>query len=336
MLYLFHQRLKNVAQTENMDLVDTLCSKRALMITNIPTSLIIKEDERQVRKLFNKSVGEEEILFVRLVPDYRETYEILLEKNAIIGKLEDVKIDNMRIHMRKKIRKGFCCCKSYVDAESEYMRQLEIVEKKERERTSIGQVKKGLGVAFVVFKSPKQAFKAKQILSLKFYNEVSYSKLQLDKWKISRAPPPSDIIWRNFGVEWYKKALTFLAFNVPLVVLTVLMIIPIILLNELKAIACIINGDYESGEINPGWMRMFIETYCAPLMLCVNNSLIIPFSVHYTASHELHSLKSYLEKSKLSKLIIILIFNIIILPSFGISTIYALFEQFDWYSIITP
>eukprot|EP00826_Nyctotherus_ovalis_P021390 TRINITY_DN1689_c0_g1_i5.p1 TRINITY_DN1689_c0_g1~~TRINITY_DN1689_c0_g1_i5.p1 ORF type:complete len:374 (+),score=101.17 TRINITY_DN1689_c0_g1_i5:1073-2194(+) len=330
MLYLFQKRLRNVAQTENMDLVDTLCSKRTLMITGIPTNLITEEDEGQIQRLFKRAAGDE-VLFVRLVADYRETYEILLEKNALIAKLEEAKIENMRIHARKKIRRGACCCKSYVDAESEYARQLEIAEKKETRRTSIGVVRKGLGVAFVAFKSPEKAFKAQRIVSFKFYNEVCYSKLRVDRWKISRAPPPSDIIWRNFGVEWHKKALTFLAFNTPLVILTSLMTIPIVLLNEVKAIACMINGNYERGEINPGLMRMFVENYCAPLLLCVNNSLIIPFSVHYTACHELHSLKSYLEKSKLAKLIVILIFNIIILPSFGITTIYALFKNYDWY-----
>ena len=146
-----------------------------------------------------------------------------------------------------------------------------------------------------------------------------------------RSPPPSDILWENYGTTPRRRFLVFLAVNIPLIFLTSLIIIPIAILNEIKMIFCLIEGD-DNFEINaPRWINILIDNYGTPLLMCLNASLIVPLLIHYVANHEKTECKSQLEKSILLKYIVYMIFNIIILPSFGIDTIYKLFINTHWY-----
>eukprot|EP00826_Nyctotherus_ovalis_P057234 TRINITY_DN7818_c0_g3_i3.p1 TRINITY_DN7818_c0_g3~~TRINITY_DN7818_c0_g3_i3.p1 ORF type:complete len:361 (-),score=82.55 TRINITY_DN7818_c0_g3_i3:159-1241(-) len=331
MLYLFRKRLRSVAVTESKAMVDLLCSKRSLMIKRIPKSFVGKRKEMQIQKFFEELVGEDEVVSVKLIADYKKTYRLILKKNELLKKLARVRRRNRKCTAREEIRRGCCCCRSYVDAEREYGEQLGKVRKREKKARLAMRRELGSGIGFVTFKSPQQVLLAKSIIFRKFHQAPRYACLELEKWEVRKAPPPSDILWENIGIESRKKWGAFIVANISLLLFIALMIVPITILNELKTIIYIINAEIQQRTINFSWTTTFLDNYLPPLLMYLNGSLIVPFLIYCVANNERRGRKSHMEKSILGKNILFMLFNIIILPSFGLTTIYALFKQYNWY-----
>jgi len=329
MLYLFRQRLRTISETENKGMIDSLCMKRALQITGLPPEMLGKAHEARIMEFFEEIIGENEVISVKLVPDYKEMYSLILEKNKILEKLERTKKANMRIHIREKIRKGVLCCKQYVDAESEYTNMLENIQKEEEKNKNV--IIQGTGTAFVIFRSPENAYNARRIVRRKFHLGPRYSDLHLENWYIKKAPPPSDIIWENMGISKMYRILLLLMSNVPLIIISVLMVVPMVILDGFKNIVDIINNEMRQKGLQSSFSQVFIDNYLPPLLLYLNSSLIVPFLIYFVATYERRERLSHLEKSVLAKNIAFMLFDIIVLPAFGLSTIYSLLEQEDWY-----
>jgi len=330
MLYLFHKRLRSVAVSENKSMVDILCSKRSIMIKGLPKSFVERKKELEIQGFFEELVGENEVVCVKLIPNYKKTYRLLLKKDELLKKLSKVKKRNKKHIIREEIRKGCCCCKIYIDAEDEYRERLRRVREKEKKVRMTRTKEEGSGVGFVVFKSPEYAFLAKRIVFRKFHQAPRYASLELEKWRMYKAPPPNDILWENLGIKSGKKMWSFIIANVSLALFITLMIVPITILNELKTIIYIINARIQEHSISFSWTTTFLDNYLPPLLIYVNGSLIVPFLIYCIANYERKERKSHLEKSILAKSIFFMLFNIIILPSFGLTTIYTLFKQYNW------
>ncbi len=82
-----------------------------------------------------------------------------------------------------------------------------------------------------------------------------------------------------------------------------------------------------------GGITIFLETYVPTLLLYANNSLLVPFMIYYVASYECSDRKSNVERSIFAKYFVYMLFDSIILPSFGLTTIYSLFEHRNWLSL---
>jgi len=330
-LYLFNERIKLVAEVKNRNPLNILCNKLAFKITNIPTDIIGETNEVQIQELVEKIVGRGGVISVRIVGDYRSIYKLLIRKNYIIEKLEKVKKTNMEHDNRVTISKGICCFKVSADAESEYTNQLNKLQNKPEALNFENKSKQSLGIAFIVFKTVEQALLAQNIITWGFQNASKYSHLNFDKWKIVKAPLPSNILWKNLGATTCEKVRNYIIFNLILAVVVILMIIPVILLAELKAITCLLYGKTDYDDIDSGWLKSFVDNYGPALVLCLDTSLFVPLLVEFTVAREYKEKKSSLTRSMLSKLSIYLIFNILILPSLGINTLYSLFARYDWY-----
>ncbi|MDR3547248.1 MAG: hypothetical protein P4M11_03040 [Candidatus Pacebacteria bacterium] len=312
-------------------MLDSLCRQRALRVNGIPRNMVGRAHEEQLKAFFEEIVGEGEVITAKIIVDYGETYTLILRKNEVLEKLERAKKANMRSAERETIRKGICCCKQYVDAESEYTRQLEHVQAKEERLKFSESEKTNIGSAFVIFKSPEKAYEAKRIVSRKFRLAPRYSHLGLQDWGIAKAPMPSDIVWENMGINAQQRLLLFLLLNIPLLFLTALTVVPIAVLNELANIAEILNQKINISDTQISWGKAFIDNYFPPLLLYVHSSLLVPFLIYCVARYERSERKSHLEKSILAKNFVFMLFDTIILPSFGLTTMYTLFEQHNWY-----
>ena len=207
-------------------MIDSLCIRRALRINGIPRTFG-KSDEYQLKNLFEELVGKDEVLSVKIILDYKEMYQLILDKNTVLEKLERAKKANVRGQEREMIRKGCCCCKRYVDAESEYTRELERIQSEEQSVTSPDSNRTNIGSAFIIFKSAKTASAAKSMVSRRFYLAPRYARLGLQDWEIRKAPPPTDILWANIGITSGTRKLIFFSLNIPLCLITILMTVPI-------------------------------------------------------------------------------------------------------------
>lgn len=332
LLRLFHARVKLVAEGKSKDPVNVLCCKLALKITNVPVHVIGEEQEIQIQELFEKMVGRGGVISVRIVADYREVYKLLMKKNYILEKLEKTKKANAEQDSRITVSRGICCFKTTADAESEYTKQLEEVKGKPEAVRFERKGKQSLGIAFVIFKTFEQAVLAQNIITWGFQSSSNYSHLNFANWKIAKAPLPSNILWKNLGATKCQRIRNTLIFNSISATVVVLMIIPIVLLEELKAIVCILYGEVDYDKVNSGWLKTFMDNYASALVLCLTTSLFVPLLVEFTVKREYKEKKSALTKSILYRLSAYLIFTLLILPSLGTSTLYTLFKRYDWYS----
>ncbi|MDR3549397.1 MAG: hypothetical protein P4M11_14220 [Candidatus Pacebacteria bacterium] len=312
-------------------MVDSLCRQRALRVDGLPPALVGKVHEQQLRTFFEELVGPEEVLSAKIILDYGQAYTLIRKKNRIWENLERARKRNMRSSVRETTRHGICCCKSVVDAESEYSRQLEQVQREEESLRFSESQKTSIGCAFVIFRNPERAFEARHMMRVGVHPvSLRYSHMHPENWRVSRAPPPSDIVWKNMGLGTFQRVLRFFTLNFALLFLTALTVIPITILNELKNVVIIIHKRIPIG--NSSWWESFLSSYYPSLLLCANNSLIVPLLIYLVAKFERNERRSHFEKSILLKNFLFMLFATIILPSFGLTTICALFEQHNWYS----
>lgn len=194
-------------------MVDSLCIQRAVRINGIPKNIFGTRGEREIIKFFEEKMGEDIILSVKIIMDYLDVFQIIIERNEINEKLEAAKAANLSRYEREKIRLGICCCKSYVDAEEEYERRQKEIYKEEGDAHALEDTKRSIGTAFVIFKSIEKATIAKTQLLQQCAHLTKFKKLRIQDWQIFKAPPPSDINWINMGVSSKKRCCSAFLFN---------------------------------------------------------------------------------------------------------------------------
>ena len=301
----------------------TLKFSNTLMISNMPLSI---NDPDVLRKHFEAIYKDVEITDIRFVPDIDRLCAVHEKKIRSEHKLERYETIFSHTGRRPQISVNgsihICCCGrifgkrvdaiNYYDAECEkYCRRFEGVLDKELEL---------IGVAFVTFKHHSDMITSLRDshLSLPRVSHLS-SLLKPNQWITSIAPAPTDVIWTHLKddhVWWY---LRFFIVNVALFVVLMFWTTPVAILSALGPLK---QADIFSGVSQYIAESPFLTAYLPTLMMWIL-TLLLPWIVAASSMLEFHHAKSKMELSVVRKSYAYYIINVIILPSFLMTSVDA-------------
>ncbi|XP_072314161.1 calcium permeable stress-gated cation channel 1 [Eucyclogobius newberryi] len=293
---------------------------RTLMITSIPREIA---DPGLITKHFHEAYPSCTVTDIRFCFDVHKLMKLDLERRkAMKGRLyfaskaqKEGKI-MIKTHPCAQI---FCCdaCGfEQVDAEQYYS---ELEEKRtdefnaEKNRIST----KRLGIAFVTFRDERMtSVIVKDFRRVQCQRRVQQSSIsavvQSQKWGVSYAPAPSDIIWENLSVCGYRWWLRCVLLNILLFLLLFFLTTPAIIVNTMDKFN--VTRPVES-------LQSPVITQFLPTLLLWVFSVLLPFIVYYSAFFESHWTRSGENQVTMHKCFLLLVFMVIILPSLGLSSL---------------
>lgn len=147
--------------------------------------------------------------------------------------------------------------------------------------------------------------------------------LQVDRWTLRLAPPANDIIWGNFSNrDRLKKFLTRLCLWLLLIIISVVLITPLTLLENLNPLIEL--AETYLGKLT--YVKTYFQLFLTPFCLYLFNYILIPQLIEFLIRYENRSRKSHNAKTKLRKNFFFFILNQIMLPLAGFTSIYSFFE----------
>eukprot|EP01135_Chromosphaera_perkinsii_P010092 Nk52_evm17s2011 gene=Nk52_evmTU17s2011 len=304
-----------------------------LMISNMPTTVC---DPDLVRKHFESLYRGVEIADVRLVPDVDRLSVLHQKKIQAEHKLERYETIFSHTGRRPQINISspmnwcdgnwaccFCCCTAlcgkrvdaieyYDDRSEHYCRKFEAILDKELEL---------IGVAFVTFKHRADFLRAYRD-SHSSVPRISHlsSHLGSDQWIVSVAPAPTDVVWTHLKddhVYWYAR---FFLVNFMLLIVLLFWTTPVAILSALGPLK---QADIFSGVSQYIAKSPFLTAYLPTLMMWLL-TLLLPWIVAASSLLEFHHAKSRMELSVVRKSYAYYILNVIILPSFFMTSVDAI------------
>jgi len=192
------------------------------------------------------------------------------------------------------------------------MRIKEIKELKKK------QSRENCGFGFVAFVSNLQV---KRVTDASQFKYLCMNKLTPEqrastkvlKWKVSRAPASSDIIWENMqNDEFYSEVKSWLLLFI-LFLVCVVFVTPLTLVDELQPIINFINDSVGKDSFLANGITAFIT----PLLVLAFNSGILPLFIDFISYLEGHKNKSKRQIGIMRKNFFFQSFNIIFLQLTG-------------------
>ena len=228
--------------------------------------------------------------------------------------------------------KYLCVCSKGADAIEYYTKQSSqlsdcVVVAQQQARL------KPLGIAFVTF---SRVALIEDILSQ--YQRVFChrptssvsNQLNVNQWKVSLAPHPSDIQWENIGLNQVVWWLRWLVLNLIVLVITIFFTTPVAGISVVNTLLTVSNHQYSLDEaitdvfnlMNSTAAEPFRElttTYTTPL-LQILFAQFIPLLVSKSCNLEQHWTKSGYQKSAIIKTFIFLQIMLLIFPSLSLTS----------------
>lgn len=336
-VYNYKRKLDLLTKSDvNKDNIDSEMSKHTIHIRGLNKKLSFKEAQRLLLDFFNLTFQNYDIISVQVIPSYDKIIDLIDKKFQLesqLNILQRLNYNKPYILKSKKFHGDFL-----VDEEKYTFEEIKILDKViDFYRRLIAR--KNTGNAFISFKNQEDC-----LAIIKNKEEVTSKKdtlhgalLNVNNWRINKAPTPSDIIWQN--IKYSKKAriikmifITFILFYTCLFVIT-----PKFLFNLISPFIS------SFSESVPTFFSSLISEYSYPLVIVTMNSGILPLVVYYLSIYEKHYKRSYREKSILIKTFIFLLINAIFLPSIKEERFVFMFnklKEFDFemrnYIITTP
>uniref|UniRef100_A0A3Q2G7H6 Transmembrane protein 63C n=1 Tax=Cyprinodon variegatus TaxID=28743 RepID=A0A3Q2G7H6_CYPVA len=295
-------------------------ASRTLMITSIPREI---SDPGLITKHFHEAYPSCTVTDIRFCFDVHKLMKLDLERRkAMKGRLyfaTKSQKDGKVMIMTHPCAQIFCCniCGfEKVDAEQYYS---ELEEKRTDEFNAEKQriTMKRLGIAFVTLRDERMtAVIVKDYRRVRCRRRPQQSSIttvvQSQRWGVSYAPAPSDIIWENLSVCGSRWWLRCVLLNILLFLLLFFFTTPAIIVNTMDKFN--VTQPMES-------LRSPIITQFFPTFLLWVFSVLLPFIVYYSAFFECHWTRSVENQVTMHKCFLLLIFMVIILPSLGLSSL---------------
>ncbi|XP_034051023.1 LOW QUALITY PROTEIN: calcium permeable stress-gated cation channel 1-like [Thalassophryne amazonica] len=292
---------------------------RTLMVTSIPKEIT---DPGLITKHFHEAYPSCTVTDIRFCFDVHKLMRLDLERRkAMKGRLyfttkaqKEGKI-MIKTHPCARI---FCCdfcgfekvcrCRTYYsELEEKWTDEFNA----EKNRTSM----KRLGIAFVTFRDERMtAAIVKDYSWVRCHRRPQQSSIttvvQSQKWLVSYAPAPSDIIWENLSVCGSRWWLRCVLLNILLFLLLFFLTTPAIIVNPMDKFN--VTRPVES-------LRSPVITEFFSTLLLWAFSVLLTFIVYYSAFFESHWTRSGENQVTMHKCFFLLVFMVIVLPSLGLS-----------------
>uniref|UniRef100_A0AAV2JHL3 Transmembrane protein 63C n=1 Tax=Knipowitschia caucasica TaxID=637954 RepID=A0AAV2JHL3_KNICA len=309
---------------------------RTLMITSVPREI---SDPGLLTKHFHEAYPSCTVTDIHFCFDVHKLMKLDLERRkAMKGRLyfaskaqKEGKI-MIKTHPCAQV---FCCdaCGfEQVDAEQYYS---ELEEKRtdefNAEKNRIGT--KRLGIAFVTFRDERMtSVIVKDFQCVQCRRQVQQSSIsavvQSQRWGVSYAPAPTDIIWENLwvcGTRWWLRCVLL---NSLLFLLLFFLTTPAIIVNTMDKFN--VTRPVDS-------LQSPVITQFLPTLLLWAFSVLLPFIVYYSAFFESHWTRSGENQVTMHKCFLLLVFMVIVLPSLGLSSLDLFFTWlFDVHFLDQP
>ncbi|RLW06967.1 hypothetical protein DV515_00004108, partial [Chloebia gouldiae] len=230
-----------------------------------------------------------------------------------------------RVQINPKPCGQFCCCETrgceWEDAVDYYTKvRNELEEEYSKEEQAVHN--NPLGMAFVTFQEKSMAtyilkdFNACKCKSIKCKGEPQpspYSReLGVSNWKVTYAPYPENICWKNLSVHGLKWWFRWACINLLLFIVLFFLTTPSIIISTMDKFNVTKPIHYLN---NPVISQFF------PTLLLWSFSALLPTIVYYSTLLESHWTKSAENRIMMHKVYIFLIFMVLILPSLGLTSL---------------
>ncbi|XP_077586266.1 mechanosensitive cation channel TMEM63B-like isoform X2 [Stigmatopora nigra] len=271
-------------------------------------------------------------LLVNGIPTDAEAGEIKhhFEKRAEIQKNHYLELEAQGITamMTPKLCRHFWCFKCYKQEEAakyytkldELLSQIFVEEKAKIE-------KKHLQMVFVTFQNGDVAERILRDFNMCIYrgchcrqesrSSSNSAKLRTNKWTVSFAPDPHNVLWDHLAVSGIVWWLRFLIINALLIVILFFFTTPTIIMatlddfNVIKAVE----------TLNNPLITQFLPTFLLWLF-----STLLPTIVYYSSTFESHWTRSTENQVTMHKCYVFHTLMVLILPSLGIGNLEYFFE----------
>ncbi|NXQ50598.1 CSCL1 protein, partial [Catharus fuscescens] len=299
--------------------------KCTLFITGLPKNA----SEETVQNHFTDAYPTCTVLEVQLCYDVAKLINLFkkrkqAEKSLIYYEHLHQKYDK-RVQINPKPCGQFCCCEmrgcereDAVDYYTKVRNELEEEYSKEEQVVHNNP----LGMAFVTFQEKSMAtyilkdFNACKCQSIKCKGEPqpsSYSReLCVSNWKVTYAPYPENICWKNLSVRGLKWWFRWASINLLLFIVLFFLTTPSIIISTMDKFNVTKPIHYLN---NPVVSQFF------PTLLLWSFSALLPTIVYYSTLLESHWTKSAENRIMMHKVYIFLIFMVLILPSLGLTSL---------------
>jgi hypothetical protein len=349
-LYLFLRVFMNIEfQAYHEDYGDYEVSKTTVMVHNIPAHIPVIEANTLLGQIF-KSRFNRELEAVHTVGRYdkRKLDHFYNKRNRYQDNLEMFKdTGTYRVHSDKTIRwdyitiykKDWCSkimrlmtwwfwmCKMSIGTKrisvpDYYFDKIRYIDS-EISRLKIEGVSQNQGIAFVTFTSEYwvyETFTDFDLIKDIAKNSEASKLLRINGWRMSKAPPPSDIKWENLSdlTRCKRKSLRLMYLFIILLISSTLIVI-LALLDKLAPIMhSIFREDYPKIVFTIVTLQ-----YMTPLILLLYNYIIVPVLIRIFIEKWLYIRKSHQEESNLSWNYIFLIANTIFIPMLMFTACYS-------------
>ena len=151
-------------------------------------------------------------------------------------------------------------------------------------------------------------------------NSEASKLLKINNWRLSKSPPPSDIIWENLSdlTRCKRKSLRCLYFVLIVAISTSL----IAILSMLDKMAPLIHRVYH--EDYPVMIFTIVSLqYMTPTILLLYNYIVVPVLIRKMINKGLYIRKSHMEQSNLSWNYIFSVMNTVIIPTLFFTLSYS-------------
>ena len=225
-----------------------------------------------------------------------------------------------------------CICSEGVEAIGYYTKRCkQLSDRVELSRQQA--ILKPLGIAFVTFSrlSPIEEVLSQyqRVFCHRPVSSVS-SDINVNQWRVTLAPHPTDIQWENLGLNQIIWWLRWLILNLAVLAITIFFTTPVAGISIVNTLLTVNNHPYSLNEaitdmfnlMNSTATEPFRElstTYTTPL-LQILFAQFIPLLVSKSCNLELHWTKSGYEKSAIIKTFVFLQMMLLIFPSLSLTS----------------
>uniref|UniRef100_A0A3Q2QTT3 Transmembrane protein 63C n=1 Tax=Fundulus heteroclitus TaxID=8078 RepID=A0A3Q2QTT3_FUNHE len=292
-------------------------ASRTLMITSIPREI---SDPGLITKHFHEAYPSCTVTDIRFCFDVHKLMKLDLERRkAMKGRLyfaTKAQKDGKVMIMTHPCSQIFCCAICGFEKVEEFYHWMEKCTDEfnaEKQRITM----KRLGIAFVTLRDERMtAVIVKDYSRVRCRSRPQQSSIttvvQPQRWGVSYAPAPSDIIWENLSVcgsHWWLRCVLL---NILLFLLLFFFTTPAIIVNTMDKFN--VTRPVDS-------LRSPIITQFFPTFLLWMFSVLLPFIVYYSAFFEAHWTRSVENQVTMHKCFLLLVFMALILPSLGLSSL---------------
>lgn len=322
-LYFFMKIFQSTEfQDYKEDYGDIDVSKLTVMVHNIPSKMPVVEANTLLGQIFKSRFGKE-LESVHTVGKYdmKKLDKYYFKRNFLEERLEfhynDVKYKTNGVEERvtvydknmfsKFLRLFVCCpclCKNSIgikriNVTDYYIDKIKFLDKEISILKSEG-VASNSGLAFITFNNEDCVYETRSDFDLIkdiARNSEASKLMKIGNWFLSKAPPPSDIIWENLSnlTNFKRKMIRLMHFIIIAIMSTFLIMILVLFDKFGPTMHTIYHKEYPRFI----YFTMILQ-YITPTILLIYNYIMVPLIVRKFIAKSLYMRKSHQEKSNLA------------------------------------